>query len=265
MVKATKPSNSSMLPREHGAYAQLGFPLLTALLLGSPSAAGLLLLVSIIALFLLHEPLMVLTGGRGGRVKREAGDAARQRAVLLVAVAATAGGIGIWLAPGEARLVALIPAALGGLLTPLIFSRREKTAVGELLVALTLSATMIPIAVTGGVSLSVALVASAIWAIAFSLGTLTVRGIIARAKKNQPAGPMPVIAPALCAAAIAGAVYLATRGDVPALAALAVVPTALVALVFGLTGVHPRNLRRMGWSLVASNVAVLVALLASLG
>jgi hypothetical protein len=43
------------------------------------------------------------------------------------------------------------------------------------------------------------------------------------------------------------------------------VPTALAALIFGLLGVHPRNLQRMGWSLVASNVFVLAALLVGLG
>ncbi len=265
MANVTTQSKHSMMPREHGAYAQLGFPLLTALALGSPSVAALLLLLSIVAVFLLHEPLMVLTGGRGGRVRREAGEVARRRAAVLIAAAAVAGAAGIWQASPEARLTALIPATLGALLAPLIISRREKTAMGELLVALTLSATMIPVAVAGGVAVPAALAGSFVWAIAFSLGTLTVRGIIARAKKNQAPGLMPVIAPALSAAAIAGAFYLATRGDVPALAAIAVVPTALVALIFGLVGVHPRNLRRMGWSLVVSNVAVLAALLASFG
>jgi hypothetical protein len=63
---------------------------------------------------------------------------------------------------------------------------------------------------------------------------------------------------------IAAALFLAARDDFPTAVAIAVVPTALVALVFGLLGVHPRNLRRMGWSLVASNLAVLAALLIGL-
>ena len=253
-----------MWPREHGAYAQIAFPLITALALGSPGIASLLFVVSIIAVFMLHEPIMILTGARGGRAKREAADVARRRTAVLIAVAAVAGGIGLWLASREARISVAIPVALGALLAPLIFSRQEKTATGELLVAMTLPATMIPVAVAGGVGVREAIMAAAIWAIAFSLSTLTVRGIIARWKKNQKPGLMPVIAPALCAAAIAGAVYLAGRDDFPTLAAIAVVPTAFVALVFGLIGVHPRNLRSMGWTLVASNIAVLAALLVGL-
>ncbi len=253
-----------MWPREHGAYAQIAFPLVTALALGTPGLASLLFVVAIIAVFMLHEPIMVLIGARGGRVKREAGAVARNRAILLLAVAAGAGGVGMWLAPQEARISAAIPVALGALLTPLTFSRQEKTTTGELLVSMTLPATMIPVAVAAGVSVRDAIIAAAIWAIAFSLSTLTVRGIIARWKKNQKKGLMPILAPALCAAAIAGAVYFAGRDDFPTLAAIAVMPTAFVALVFGLVGVHPQNLRRMGWTLVASNIAVLAALLGGL-
>jgi hypothetical protein len=257
-------SHGSMLPREHGAYAQLGFPLVTALALGRPGPAALLLVVAIAAVFLLHEPLMILTGGRGGRAKRETGETARRRAAVLAAIALAAGGAGLWLAPAAARATALIPLVFAGLLAPLIFSRNEKTALGELLVAWSLSTTMIPVAVAAGVGPGAAMAAAAVWAIAFSLSTVTVRAIIARAKKRQPTGMTPVLAPVLCAAVIAGALFLATRDDFPTAAAIAVVPTALVALVFGVLGLHPRNLRRMGWSLVASNLAVLAALLIGL-
>ncbi len=60
------------------------------------------------------------------------------------------------------------------------------------------------------------------------------------------------------------ALLLAVTDRLPALAAVAVVPTALVALIFSALGIHPRNLRRMGWSLVASNIAALAALIAGL-
>jgi hypothetical protein len=254
-----------MMPREHGAYAQIAFPLITALaLVWPPNAAALLLVVSIVVVFLLHEPVMVLTGARGGRVKREAEGQARRTAAWLVVVALAAGVLGLWLAGRGARLSALIPLALGALLTPLIFSRQEKTAAGELLVATTLPATMIPVAMAGGASLRTATIAAAVWAIVFSLSTVTVRAIIARAKKNQDPGLMPFIAPALSAASVIAAIYLASRDIVPPLAAVAVVPTALVALAFGAMGVHPRNLKRMGWTLVASNLAVLAALLIGL-
>lgn len=259
-----KKKRSAMLPREHGAYAQLGFPLLTAILLGGPDPAVLLLSIGIVAAFLLHEPIMVLTGGRGGRAQRMEGERARKRLTILGAVALIAGLAGLWLAPMEARAAALVPAGLALLLLPLTLTRREKTTTGELLVAMTLPSTMIPVAIAGGVSPSTAVIAAAVWAVVFGLGTLTVRAIIARAKKNvRPSWP-PALAPILSGLAIAVALALAISGVFPTIAAIAVVPTALVALVFGVLDVHPRNLRRMGWSLVASNIAVLAALIAGL-
>jgi hypothetical protein len=256
--------NPALLPREHGAYAQVTFPLLTAIALGGITPASLLLALAAVTGFLAHEPLLVLLGGRGGRAQREIGAAARLRTTWLVVIGLPAGLIGLWLAPAAARVGASIPLALALLLAPLVFRRQEKTAIGELLVAVTLSATLIPVAVAGGAALSVAAGAAAVWAAVFVLGTLTVRGIIARAKKTAQPGWRHYLAPALSVLAIGLAAALALADGVPPLAAVAVVPTAFVALAFGLAGVHPRNLRRMGWSLVASNLAVLAALILGL-
>jgi hypothetical protein len=256
--------NPSLLPREHGAYAQVVFPLLTALILGGITAPALLLVLAAVTVFLGHEPLVVLLGSRGGRAKRETGSAARRRLIWLVVIGLPTGLFGLWLAPPAARVGASIPLALAVFLAPLVFRRREKTAVGELLVAITLSATLIPVAIAGGATLPVAAGAAAVWATVFVLGTLTVRGIIARAKKTAQPDWRHYIGPALSVATMGLAAVLAWAEGVPALAAVAVVPTALVALVFGLAGVHPRNLRRMGWSLVASNLAVLAALILGL-
>lgn len=256
--------NLNLMPREHGAYAQVIFPLLTALLLGGVNTPALLLVLAAVTVFLAHEPLLVLLGSRGGRARREAGSAARLRLLWLVAVGLPVGLLGLWLSPPAARVGASIPLALAVLLAPLTFRRQEKTALGELLVAITLSTTLIPVATAGGARLTVAAGAAFVWATVFVLGTLTVRGIIARAKKTARPGWRHYIGPALSVAAILLSAPLALMEGVPALAAVAVVPTALVALVFGLAGVHPRNLRRMGWSLVASNLAVLAALILGL-
>ncbi len=50
--------NRSMLPREHGAWAQLALPLTTALAMALPGRAGLAFACSSCALFLAHEPLL---------------------------------------------------------------------------------------------------------------------------------------------------------------------------------------------------------------
>ena len=253
-----------MFPREHGAYAQILFPLVTALALGDFSASPLLLVVSILCVFLAHEPILVISGGRGGRAQRETTQPARRRLALLAAIGLPAGALGIWLASPEARLSALIPLALGALLIPLTLKRQEKTTFGELLVSFALPATSIPVAMAGGASFPVALTAAGTWAVVFALGTLTVRGVIAKAKRNVDPGLMPVLAPALSAAVIAIAVYLAVAQRTPTLVAVAVVPTAAATLIFGLLRLHPKNLRRLGWSLVASNILVLAALVVGL-
>jgi hypothetical protein len=265
MTDSRNRGSLSFWPREHGAYAQLAFPLLTALALGDLGLAPILLVVAIIAVFLAHEPLIVLIGGRGGRARREFATVARLRVATLLGLAVLSGAGGWWLAGPTARAWSLLPLGLALLLAPLTLTRREKTLAGELLVASALSATLVPVAVAGGLGASIALIACAVWAVIFSLGTITVRAIIARAKKSGGPSWNPYFAPLLCAVAMAIAIAIAIGTDLPALAAAAVVPTALVALIFGVLGVHPRNLRRMGWSLVASNLAVLAALLIGLG
>lgn len=252
------------MPREHGAYAEVTFPLITAIALGTVSLAQLLLAVAAVAIFLAHEPLLVMTGERGRRAQTEKGERARLAAAWLAAFALASGGLGWWSAPAGARLAVFLPLTLGAMLIPLIVSRREKTIGGELLVALTFSSTLIPVALAGGVSPRVAVTASGVWFSVFALGTLTVRAVIARVKKNMnPGWPSRAIV-ALTLLVILTAMLLRMTAAMPTLAAVAVIPSAIVALSCGLLSVHPRHLRKMGWSLVASNFLTLAALLVGL-
>lgn len=251
----------SLLPREHGAYAQLAFPLTTGLALGRPGPAAILLVAAVIAAFLVHEPVLVVSGGRGTRLQQESGARASRRITTLGAAALIAGGVGLLLAPQAARVSTLVPAGLAVLLLPLIATHREKTVPGELLVAWTLSTTMIPVALATGAGLVEVVTASVVWGVASSLITITVRSVIARHKTRAAKTAMPMLAPGLCLLTVAAALVLATRSEVPTLVALAVVPTALVALGLGLVRVHPRHLKRVGWTFVGSSTAVLVLLL----
>jgi Cu/Ag efflux pump CusA len=45
-----------LLPKEHGAYGQIAFPLATAFAVAGVSAAGLFLCITAVAGFLAHEP-----------------------------------------------------------------------------------------------------------------------------------------------------------------------------------------------------------------
>lgn len=260
---STLNKSVSFWPREHGAYAEVTFPLLTGLVLADLSLAPFLLAVATVAAFLAHEPIIVLSGGRGGRTREEFAGPALRHAAVLSTIAVVSGIFGLWFAPVAARIAALVPLALGSALIPLILTRREKTIPGETLVALAFATALIPVATAGGVRIEIASIAAGIWAVIFLLGTLTVHGIIAVGKRARSRA-MTVFALIISALVIVAAVVLASVQAIPPLAALAAVPSALVALTFAALEIHPKHLRRLGWSMVASNVVALVVLLIGL-
>ncbi len=254
----------SLLPREHGAYAGIAFPLITALLLGGPTAVQLLWIVGCVAVFLAHEPLLIILGERGRRSHTALGARARRTAYSFAALAIATGGLGWWVAPPAARVALILPLALGALLLRLILTHRERSLSGELLACLTLSSVVIPIALAGGVSLQAAIIAGAIWCAVSALATLTVRATIARAKQTANHRRLAHATMAFSAAALLAS-FLLTRANVlPVLAATAIFPFVLLAVAFSIVHVHPRHLRAMGWSLVGSNVITLIALLVGL-
>jgi hypothetical protein len=249
-----------LLPREHGAYAQIIFPLLTALALGNGSAAQFYWAAAAMAVFVAHEPLLILAGERGRRSHTDLGGHAQKLAGSLSVVALVAGFLGWWHAPQSARLAVTLPLGLGIFLLPLIIYHREKTLPGELLVSLTFSTLLIPVAMAGGVALRAALIASAVWGTIFSMGTMMVRAVIANVKKATH-GRWPVYTSQGLSLAAIGVSFIVLLTDaLPALVAVAILPAALITFACSFMGVHPRHLRTLGWSLVGSNLFALAAL-----
>lgn len=253
-----------LLPREHGAYAQVIFPLLTALALGDLSAPQLYWAAAAMAVFIAHEPLLILAGERGRRSHADLGEDAQKLAGSLSVVALGAGMLGWWHAPETARLAVILPLALGIFLLPLIIHHREKTLPGELLASLAFSAVLIPVALAGGVSLRAALIASAVWSAIFLMGTIMVRAVIANAKKAPHSGRLVYASNSLSLAAIVVSFIMLLAEALPPPAAAAILPAAVITFACTLMGVHPRHLRTLGWSLVGSNVIALAALVMAL-
>jgi hypothetical protein len=264
-VAAHRPApGGSLLPREHGAYAGIAFPLITALALGAPTAVQLLWIAGCVAVFLAHEPLLIMLGERGRRSHTALGVRARKAVYIFVALAVAAGGLGWWLAPSAARVALILPLALGGLLPRLILTHRERSLPGELLACLTLSSVVIPIALAGGATPRAAIIAGAVWCAVSALATLTVRATIARAKQTVNHRRLTYATIAFSAAALLASFFLTRANVLPVLAAAAILPVVLLAVAFSIVHVHPRHLRAMGWSLVGSNVFTLIALLVGL-
>jgi YwiC-like protein len=251
-----------MIPHEHGAWGQLAMPLLTALALGRPTAAALLLSCGVVLAFVAHEPLLVLLGQRGRRVAEE--NAARARGWLAAAggLAVGAGTAGVALAPPAARAALLLPAALAAAVALLVWRRLEKTTAGEIVVAAALASAGWAVALAGGAPPAAALAAALAWILSFGAATLAVHVILARARSKGARDPGRRHA-ALSGALVAVAFALTAAG-LPRALAWAVLPTSLFAIVICLGRFSPKRLRGLGWAMVASSALTLIILLVGL-
>ncbi|MHB1194412.1 MAG: YwiC-like family protein [Longimicrobiales bacterium] len=264
------PPTPDLRPREHGAYAMLAFPLASGLAVGGVSFAGLAFALLAVAGFLAHEAALVVMGRRGERVRNSADSAARRRLEALGAVALASGVLFVVTAPGSALAWALPPALLGAAVLALVVAGGTKSLAGELLVAAAFASVHAPVA-AAGLRATVgrpALVPFLVWAVSFALATLAVHALKARFRGRKPGGGDPGVwvvaaSPLAGVAALALAVSLLSAGHPLAPAAVALVPKALLVLGVAALNVHPRNLKRVGWSLVAADLVTLGVLVAA--
>ena len=254
-------TSRAVLPREYGAYAELLFPLLTAFLAGGVTVAGLGFGAAVLAGFLVREPLAVLNGVRGARLEASLGGPARRAAVALGVVFAIGAGAGLLRAPPAGRWAALIPGAFALLLAPALLRGRPKTLGGEILVAGALAGMILPVGLAGTMSWRAAGVAAGVWAASFVLATLSVHAIKARAKPALGGVWTVRATPVLGLVIVTMGLLGALSGRLPTAAGLAVVPSVLVVLAATILRAHPRQLKRVGWSLVGANVVTLAMLL----
>jgi hypothetical protein len=258
-----------MIPREHGAYAELLFPMVSVFLGGAPTTATWLLAVAAIACFLANEPLLVVVGQRGTRLQREAGPRARRALLVFTLLALAAGLGGMFLASRPARLGVILPLLLGGMLVMLAIQGLERSVFGEVLAATALSSIAVPLGYSAGLDGAAPFAIALIWAATALLGTSIVRLTVARAKAKTEAARRRVrlkrialIAAGALVTAIGIAAPFGSRVGLWILAAA--VPMALVVLVVAALQPTPRRLRLIGWSLVAANLVSLIAVVTTL-
>jgi hypothetical protein len=246
-VRETPRRRRSLAPREHGAYGELAVPMLAALASGRPGLASVLLALSAWAVFLAHEPVLVLLARRGPRVRLEEGPRAARRLAVLGGAAATLGAAGFLVAPLAARWALLAPAVLGTAFAILVALGRERSAVGEVLAAVALSSVAFPIAIASGASPLEAVRAGCVWALGLSALVLPVRGIGAqrRSRGSPGATVLPALGACTLAAGLVGWIFVPM--DLVALA-----PLILASVWLATAPPGPRQLRRVGWSLVGS-------------
>lgn len=261
----------SLWPREHGIYAEVAFPMLTVFLLGGVSLAGVLFATCVVAAFLAHEGIMILGGRRGARVQREWAGRAKTH-VFRLGILFGAAGIGGVLSLDPAlrsnTLLALLPLLpLGALLAPLVWRGEDKTPAGETLVALMLAFVAVPIALAGGLSWQAGTAIAAAWGLTFLLATASVHLVLLRHKKRQSDTQLQRTRRMLWGFAILCSALLGVTGMLMAsglTVALAAAPVTLACLGVMATGAGPKHLRRIGWTMVATNFATAAVLLATL-
>lgn len=258
-----------MVPREHGAYAELLFPIATVLLGGSPTTTTWLFAIAAIAAFLANEPLLVLFGQRGTRMQREDSDRAKRALLVFALVAIGTGVAGLLITTRPVQYSVIGPLLLGVVLVMLAIQGLERTMFGEALAAATLSSIAIPLGLSAGLGLGVSLAIAAIWALNSLMGTAVVRLTVARTKAKTDEDrkrvrlkrTLLILVCLLVLGAGAGALFGSRTGS---LIMAAAIPVALVVLGMAIFPPTARRLRLLGWSLVAANLCSLIAVVTTL-
>jgi hypothetical protein len=256
-------TSDPIFPREHGAYGQLAFPMLTSFFVAGVSAAALLIAVSVVASFLAHEPLLVLLGHRGARARR---DRHRQAVAALAAegtVAGLAGLLALALAPALVRWSLIVPIGAAALLVIAIAIEHEKRALGEVAVALTFSSVAVPLCLAAGAPLRPALSVAFAFAAIFVTATLAVRAVILRVRGggNPRAERLTRVAVWIVSIAwLVGMAWTSARGLTSWTTIAAAAPGLMSALWLSVQPPSPASLRTVGWTLVATSAAAAVIL-----
>jgi hypothetical protein len=258
-----------MVPREHGAYAELLFPIVSVFLGGSPTTSTWLLAIGAIACFLANEPLLVLVGQRGTRMKREESDRAKRALLIFLLIGLGAGIAGLLLATPAVQYAVGMPLLLGVGLIMLAIQGLERSMIGEALAASTLSSIAIPLGLSAGLGLTPTLAVALIWLLTSLLGTAVVRLTLARtkAKTDQELARVRfnrALLVLVCLAVVVVGVAAPYGSRVGLWVLAAAVPVAVVVLTMAILQPTARRLRLMGWSLVAANLCSLIAVVTTL-
>jgi YwiC-like protein len=230
----------SLLPREHGAYFQLVIPLAAAAFSQAPGIAGASLMAASGLAFLAHEPMLILLGARGQRLRSAEGRRARGWFAALAGSAVVLGAIGLVVAPTATCLVAAPALAAGAALVVAATRRSEHTLGGELVAAVALTGAASVARVASGAAVQPALLQWLGWVIGFSASVIAVHRVIARHKR--PATLVDRLASVgLCAGA---ALLIATATRYPT----STIAAPLVLLAAGVVTMPPpaRRLRAVG-------------------
>jgi hypothetical protein len=252
-----------MFPKEHGAYGQLIFPIVTALAVGRPGAGALALAAAAVSAFIAHEPLLVILGQRGPRAAREEGARARRWFAAFAALAVVFAIVALLTLPPAARIALSAPAAIGLLVGAIIVSRREHTMGGEIVMATALAALASPLALGSGATPLAARTIPLVFIASFVSATFCVHGVILHTR-NPPAIDARTTGATVATLAVAVLAVAARSGIVSPVAAWAALPMCTGGVLLATSPPSARQLKRVGWTLVGTTAFTSLVLVVGL-
>jgi hypothetical protein len=252
-----------LLPREHGAYGQLLFPLAAALMVGHPSGGAWLLAGAALGAFLAHEALLVVLGQRGARASREQAREARQSLALFGGFALVTGIVSLSVLPASVWPSLAAPLLFALLTGVAVVTHRERTTIGEIVVGVALASVCVPVARAGEVGEVAIRTLFLVFSTVFVVATLGVRAMIGRVTK-RPGSPHPGVAIGATLVLLASLSALALRGVVAARAPVTALPVVLVAIMLVMRPPQPKHLRIVGWTLVGTTLLTTLMLIVAL-
>lgn len=240
---------AKLKPKEHGAYAILGIPIVTSLLIGGPSVAGVCVAIASVTGFLAHEPLLVAWGHRGSRAQRTT-PAAMQRLLILIGITIVCGSVALLVGSTPVRLALLGCLVLATSSFALAVTGNHRTLGGQLWGIVGLSVPCMPILLAGEIPTTQTIEIWMTWLIGFTSTTMAVRGVIAAQKRN--ARTIHWFAISTLSLLVTGLAFSPYR--------LAIVTLPMLAMSFILMIWPPpaKHLKRVGWTLVVGNAATAV-------
>jgi len=257
----------SLFPKEHGAYGQLAFPLVTSLAVAGVTTPALLIALAAVSGFLLHEPLVVLLGRRGARAKRLQRHRAAVWLGMTMATTIGAGLATVWSLAPEIRwslVLPLVPALFAGVA---IAAKFEKSSIGEVAVALMFSFVAVPMCLAAGAPTGTALAVGIAFGLVFVAGTLAVRVMVIAVRGGatpRAARPLRMAILMLTSVASLALVAAASRTLLPWTTLLAAAPGLAGASWLAIFPPSPARLRMVGWTLVTVSAGAALILIVGL-